>query len=194
MFDSLDIFEEIAKELDVEVAAIKAVAHVESRGDGFLPSGHPKILFESHQFRKRTQGQYDSSHPTISHKYADSEGNVIRNYLGGEEEVTERLNVAIGLDREAALKSASWGKFQIMGFNHKSAGYNTVEEFVTAMKEDLDNHYWAFAMFVKSNPNMHTALKNKDWASFACAYNGEDYATNKYDQKMKEAYEKFKIN
>jgi len=36
----------------VETETIKAVAEVESSGDGFLASGHPKILFEPHVFWK----------------------------------------------------------------------------------------------------------------------------------------------
>ena len=42
-----------AKALNVEVAVIKAVAEVESRGDGFLADGKPKILFKPHIFWKQ---------------------------------------------------------------------------------------------------------------------------------------------
>jgi hypothetical protein len=187
-----DIFLRISVILDVEVAAIKAVAFVESRGDSFLGSGHPKILFESHQFRKFTSAAYDESHPLLSHKYKDANDVVIRNYIGGEGEVTQRLNIAIGLNSEAAYLSASWGKFQIMGFNHEKAGYSTVDEFVVAMKDDINNHYLAFGMFLKSNTSMHQALKAKNWARFSELYNGSDYASNSYDLKMKNAYERFK--
>jgi peptidoglycan hydrolase-like protein with peptidoglycan-binding domain len=40
----------VANDLGVEVAAIKAVYVIESRGKGFLPDGRPKILFEGHIF------------------------------------------------------------------------------------------------------------------------------------------------
>jgi len=43
-------FSTSAKSLNVEVASIKAVAEVESSGDGFLADGKPKILFEPHIF------------------------------------------------------------------------------------------------------------------------------------------------
>ena len=42
-----------AGRLGCSVAAIKAVAKVESKGSGFLPSGEPRILFERHVFRHR---------------------------------------------------------------------------------------------------------------------------------------------
>ena len=55
-----------ARLLRVDVASIKAVAEVEARGSGFLPSGRAKILFEAHVFSARTGHRYDTSHPGIS--------------------------------------------------------------------------------------------------------------------------------
>ena len=57
-------YQAAAQSLGCEVAAIKAVASVESRGRGFLPSGRPKILFESHVFSKFTKHIYDPLSPT----------------------------------------------------------------------------------------------------------------------------------
>jgi LysM repeat protein len=115
-----------ANSLGVDVAAIKAVAKVEAAGKGFLSNGSPVILFEAHQFSRLTTGRYDGTHPGISSpKWNRSL------YQGGAAEHT-RLREAAALDETAALKSASWGKFQIMGFNYKSAGYNSVRDFVKA--------------------------------------------------------------
>jgi hypothetical protein len=41
-----------AEKLGVELAAVYAVTSVESAGRGFLPSGHPVVLFERHHFFK----------------------------------------------------------------------------------------------------------------------------------------------
>jgi len=196
-------YNDVAKDLGVDVCAIKAIATVESRGDGFLSSDHPKVLFESHKFHKYSRGKYDKSHPELSHTYweYDEEGNVMRDkkrnkirhktyYKGGEQEVTARLNKAIILDSDAALKSASWGKFQIMGFNYKEAGFNSVQEFVAAMKKNEGEHLKAFGNLIKNNPSMHNALKNKNWAKFAKQYNGSDYSKKEYDKKMATAYQK----
>jgi len=54
--------------LKVDVPAIKAVAEVESSGDGFLTDGRVKILFEGHQFYKFTKGAYAAAHPSICYK------------------------------------------------------------------------------------------------------------------------------
>jgi len=45
---------------------VKAVAAVESRGNGFLPTGQPKILFEAKVFSGQTGGKYDHLFPDIS--------------------------------------------------------------------------------------------------------------------------------
>ena len=187
-----DIYSQAANDLNVEIAAIKAVAKVESKGDPFLPSGHPVVLFESHHFRKFTNKQYDTSFPKLSHPYKGNDGKVIRYYIGGEREVTERLEKAAGLNKEAAYKSASWGKFQIMGFNYKQSGFQSVFSFVEAMKKNENEQVIAFCNFIKSDSVIHKTLKQKDWSAFAKRYNGPDYAVNKYDLKMAKAYNQFK--
>ena len=177
-------YQAVADDLGVDVASVKAVAQVEAGGAGFLPSGDPKILFEAHVFSSQTGGKFDTSHPKISSTKWDKSL-----YRGGQVEHT-RLAEAMKLDRSAALKSASWGRFQIMGFNHKAAGYETVEEYVAAMKQDEGKQLKAFGSFIKSNPAMHKALKNKDWAGFAKRYNGSGYKKNNYDTKISNAYNK----
>jgi len=176
-------YQAVARQLGVDVAAIKAVAEVEAAGDGFLPSGKPKILFEAHIFSDQTGGRYDRSHPNLS----SPSWNRSLYGAGGEHQWT-RFNQAAQLNSDAAMKSASWGRFQIMGFNHKAAGFNTVGEFVDAMKRGEGEHLKAFANFIQSHPSMHNALKRHDWAAFARAYNGPGYAANQYDTKMADAY------
>jgi len=177
-------FKDAADTLQVEVAAIKAVADVESRGDGFLDSGKPKILFEAHIFSSRTGHKYDETHPNISSRKWNK-----KLYKGGEKEYT-RLDEAKVLDNNAALKSASWGKFQVMGFNAETCGWPNVETFVADMCKDENEHLKAFLGFVKAN-KLTKYLQEKNWAKFAEGYNGREYAQNKYDIKMKEAYEKY---
>lgn len=88
-------------------------------------------------------------------------------------------------DREAAWKSASWGMFQIMGFNH--SGFDTVGQFVAAMFESEYQHLRSFLAFC-ADSDLIPVLKKKDWASFARTYNGAGYKQNQYDQKMAKAY------
>jgi hypothetical protein len=167
-----------ADALGCEVAAVKAVIDVESRG-GFLDDNRPKILFERHYFCRLTNGKHDPVAPEISSPAAGG-------YQGGKREY-DRLAAAIKLDREAALKSASWGAFQIMGANYKAVGFPDVESFCKAMCESEDNQLAAFVGFVKAN-KLDDELRRHDWAGFARGYNGPAYQKNRYDEKLAAAY------
>lgn len=62
-------YEWAAKELGVELAAVKAFAKVESGGAGFLKIGKrmvPKILYERHKFSTLTGHRYSAKYPDIS--------------------------------------------------------------------------------------------------------------------------------
>ncbi len=177
-------YERAASRLGCEIAAIHAVAKVESGGrTGFLKDKRPKILFESRWFHKLTEGKYDQAHPDISTP------RWVRNYKGGAGEF-DRLQKAIGLDREAALKSASWGMFQILGVNHGVAGFDNVEDYVTASLASEGAHLDAFVGFVVGN-HLDDELRDKRWADFARRYNGPGYKQNRYDEKMAQAYAEF---
>ena len=173
-----------ATQLKVEVAAIKAVAEVETTGNAFDKEGRPRILFERHYFHRLTGGKYDKKNPNISNKKAGGYGKFSAQY--------GKLERAYQLDANAALRSASWGRFQIMGDNYQSAGFNTVKKFVLAMTQSELEHLKAFTNFVEHNKSMLKALQDKDWAGFASKYNGAGYKKNDYDTKLKAAYERFK--
>ena len=181
---SNEAFQKAANELDVETAAIKAVSAVESRHSGFLYSGEPKILFEAHWFSRFTDNRFDNSHPSISSPTWDRSL-----YEGGQEE-HERLQKAAELDREAALKSASWGKFQIMGFHWPTCGYENLQDFINAMYESEEAHLEAFVGFIK-NENLAEPLRDNRWSDFARRYNGPSFRQNNYAKRMREKYEQY---
>lgn len=162
----------VVEDLGVGVPELLAVLAVESRSCGFLPDRRPIILFERHIFHKQTGGRFSDQNPDVSNKSAGG-------YAGMEKEYP-RLEKAVALDRAAALKSASWGAGQVMGFNHAAAGYPDVESMVTAMQASEDEHLKSVAGFLKTN-NLVRFLKKRDWAGFANGYNGSAYAKNKYD-------------
>jgi len=107
-------FERAAKSIDCTVAAVRAVNEVVSRG-GFFAYGWPKILFQRRIFSRMTKRRFNGANPAIADP--SSGGSV------GDPAEYERLAKAIALDRAAALQSASWGAFQIMGFNHRASGF-----------------------------------------------------------------------
>src|SRR5258705_11254552 len=102
--------------LGVKAAEIWAVLTVETLGCGYLPDRRPQILFERHIFHKDTGGTFDVANPDISNPLPGGYGS------RGAFQYT-RLARAIQLNREAALRSASWGIGQMMGLNAVVAGF-----------------------------------------------------------------------
>ena len=174
-----------AKDLGVDVATIKAVADVETSGSAFDTMGRPRILFERHYFHRLTAGRYDKRHARISAATAGGYGKFSAQYA--------KLEEAYALDPDAALSSASWGRFQIMGSNHRAAGYASVRLFVEALSRSEAAHLRAFVAFVGNDKTMAKALRDKEWAAFAKAYNGKGYKKNLYDDKLKAAYDRFAV-
>jgi hypothetical protein len=179
-----DEYLQAATSIGCEPAVIKAVTQteVEIRGP-FDSKGRPTILFERHYFSKLTGGKYDKANPDISNPTPGGYGLFSEQY--------PKLERAMKLDKSAALRSASWGAFQIMGNNYSFAGFSTVDAFVEAMKASVQAQLKAFVAFIVNSPVLTKALQEKDWAGFAKVYNGPGYAKNQYDSKMKQNYESF---
>lgn len=179
-----------ADRLNVELAAVMAINEVESRGKGFHfggpRNGQPIILFERHIMRRRLihlgvdPVQHQKSRPDLVN---DRPGG----YIGGYRE-HDRLDMASKINRKAAVESASWGIFQIMGFHWKHLGYESSRDYVAAMSINEANQLDAFVRFVEKDKGMHAALRRHDWADFASRYNGPNYAANDYDTKLAAAY------
>lgn len=167
--------------LSVGLAELWTVLQVETRGCGFLADRRPVILFERHVFHEQTNGAYDASHPSISSPNAGG-------YLGGAAEYT-RLSEALALDEEAALKSASWGIGQIMGYNAPSVGFPSAEVMVQAMVDGEDAQLAGVAGFLRAN-GLDRQLASHNWAAFAAGYNGPNYQKNAYDTRLAGAYAK----
>lgn len=174
-----------AEQLGCEVAAIKAVAEVEAPRGGFNPDDTPATLFEGHWFHRFTDGVYDQSYPAISYpKWT-------RAYYGKTwREEQARLYQATQLNLHAAYLSTSWGKFQVMGFNHAIVGFATVEAFVYAMRKSEGEHLQAFCAYVK-HEFLDDELRDHRWDDFARRYNGPGYQKNDYAEKLAMAYERW---
>ena len=174
------------KEYKIGRAELEAVAEVESGASAWLEVGHPphyrpKILFEAHVFSRRTGGKWDLTHTNISQPRWNRAV-----YRGGIGEYA-RLESAMALDRIRALESASWGRFQIMGFNHEAAGFDTVEGFVQAMFQSERQQFRTFLAFL-TDKGLHRFLRSRDWEAFAKGYNGPAAEQNRYAERLQRAY------
>lgn len=185
-------FELAAATLRVQVPAIRAFAEVESRGTGFLPDDRPVILFERHIFRRQLIAHgaalafisnLDKSRPDICNKTPGG--------YGASSNEWQRLDDAVSINRVAALESASYGAFQVMGFNWKRCGYANVQDFVNAMFKSSAAHLDSFVRFIQSDPNLLKALRAHDWPECARLYNGSNYSINKYDTRLATAFDRY---
>ncbi len=194
---------DFANHLALELAAVKAVNEVESSGKGFLAEGRPRILFEGHVFwRELKKRNLDPKTLwTTDFENVLYEKWTRKYYKGGAAEY-DRLEKAARISdlpgvKEAAYCSASWGAFQIMGFHYEKLGYNSIDNFVEQMNLHEREHLAAFGRFISyagfSGKKLVEWLREKNWGNFANGYNGPGYRQNKYDMKLKTAYEKYSI-
>jgi hypothetical protein len=180
-------FQRAAAALNVEVAAIKAVAEVEAAGQGFLPDGRPSILYEAHRFHAHTKGAHVGARDRRGVALSSQTWNrALYGKTGAAQH--DRYEDARKRNADAANKACSWGLFQIMGENHKVCGFDNSQDFVDAMwTGGAGAHLDAFVNFIKGN-KLDAPLRAKNWAAFARGYNGPGYAQNAYDKKMAAAY------
>jgi hypothetical protein len=174
-----------------EIECIKAVDIVESKGQGFLPDGSIKILFEPHIFWQRLKkhgisplnkvaGNEDILYPIWGSKP-----------YGKYVEQHDRLDKAKKIHELAALESASWGRFQMMGFNYRECGCVDVRELVKNMAISESMHLLLFTKYIK-HERLDDELVAKLWAAFAEGYNGPSYKRNNYDVNLEAAYTQVK--
>lgn len=192
MLKELD-YAEAALFLNVPVAVIKAVEEVESNGCGFLKDGNVKILYEPYVFGRLTKNVFKDAKTEIEGKVyplslAGKWDKEKCNY-GSENIQHKKRQAACKLDFEAANKSCSWGKFQILGLNYLDCGCSSVSDFINKMLDER-LQLKCFCHYIK-NRNLAVYLRTKDWRGFAKAYNGSQYYVNNYDEKLARAFAKY---
>lgn len=189
----LSEIDQYAVAISVEPAFLKAVRTVESLGSGFFADGKCAILFERHifynqvvrKFGKKRADDWMQKYPNVCHHSRSQAA-----YYGGAREY-DRLFTAKNLDAECALLSASWGMFQIMGFNYQACGYKTVGDYVDDMLLSEKYHLGAVAMLIKNQRAWWTAARELNFNEFARLYNGPEYAKHKYHTRLRNEFAKF---
>lgn len=208
-------FVDAAAKLKTEVACVKAVQEVESKGAGFLPNSKTVILFERHVFKKQLDAWLALAPANVTataqkagcsflpgqDKLATLKAHLLKTqpdiynvatggYKGNEAEYPRLAKAGI-LNLECAQKSASWGLFQIMGYHHALLGFKSITEMVATFGASERNQLMGFCDFVAADARLLKAIRAKDWLTFAIGYNGP--AQQGYDVKMAAAYDKHKV-
>lgn len=154
-----------ANKLGVPPAVLAAVAATESGGGG-NPSA---IRFETHVFQRFTR-------QTVNGSKKDA------------------FFQAYAINPEAAVKSTSFGIYQIMGFNLVGKGWTAQQIYdiwfggATLDEQDAASIQILGTYLANSNRSK-TAMANYDFQSLANSYNGNCFWVNNYDMKIKLSYD-----
>lgn len=181
-----------AEKYQIPPAVALAIADVESGGSsGFSKKGRMIIRFEPHHFKASPDFKKVIPMPP---QFYTAGGKIKR---GGQDQEWALLEAAMAIDRVAALRAISMGMFQIMGFNHKTVGYPTVEAMFQAYSTDAAAQLRGFFDFCaktygneyKEGPTMRLdkAARIGNFLIFARGYNGT--GQKGYDVKMKNRYD-----
>ena len=132
--------EGISRRLRIMLAVTTAIINVESSGKGYVRKGSKQgklvLRWEAHIFYRQLR---ENRYYKLSKKLALKMPNVVSRRRRNPSSVAASyvyLHQALdlcseyGIDPELVLKSASYGMFQIMGFNHKDSGYESATEMV----------------------------------------------------------------
>lgn len=174
--------------LNVPVGSLIAVLVAESSGRTFGADGRMIIRFENHLFWRywgeknpdvfNRHFKFDTSSPKNNwklHQFRPSVQDNWENFHGTQSKEWNVLAFARALDDTAALFSISMGAPQVMGFNYKLVGYESVQLMFDAFARSAHAQILALFDFVKgrsATSRAITALQTKDYLTFASIYNG----------------------
>lgn len=169
----------------VEEAALRAVIETETAGSGYDKAGRPSALFERHLF-------YAALGPGKARDKAVALGLAYpkwgtKPYPKSSDGVYAEIIAACAIDENAALSSTSWGLGQILGREHKEAGFADARTMVLAFRETESSQLQAMVALIVAR-GLDKALRTHAWATFARGYNGAGYAKNHYDTKLAASY------
>jgi hypothetical protein len=189
MFDrqTIDAMTAMAKQGQIEPAALLAVAEVESGGRALYDvDGHkePAIRFEGHYFDRRLSGRI-RDYARKDGLSAPEAGKIANPKSQGDRWLL--LERAMGLDKKAALESTSWGLGQVMGAHWEWLGFASVDALVAEARGSVAGQVRLMLRFIEK-AGLADAMRACDWRGFAKRYNGPSFARNNYDTRMAAAY------
>mgnify|MGYP005756822361 CR=1 FL=1 len=203
---------ELAEQFGISLPMLQAFLEVESAGSGFFTDWHGrqriKIQFEPHWFKrllptattKRIVELWEV-HEQKTRKLLESEKLLLHNWqvavlnkVDIQQAEWQAFNCAFAIDPEAAMKSASWGLGQVMGFNHGMLNFTTVGQMVEAFKQGEYEQVKGMLSYLENKKGMMAAIKALNWNRVAELYNGRDYAAGGYHLKLAKAYVKHSKN
>lgn len=161
----------IAERLNVRPSLVRAIAVIETAEKGLTDRGYPVVRLEAAYWRNYRLGT------RAAQGFDKAKNSRDLNTRWGQ------FNEMAKADREAAILCHSFGWAQIMGFNHRTAGYERADNFLRAMMT-LEGQAEAFIGFCQGSPLLLDAMRREDIGTIALHYNGPAYRRNDYDKKL----------
>lgn len=175
----------------IPLARLLAFIEVESGGRGFDPkTGKIVLQYEPAVF----------SRATGIARSKDNNWAWDENVVDVQSKEWEAFNEAFTkVDKVKAMESTSWGLPQIMGFNYKQAGYNSVGEMLDDYKRGELQQVVSLIKFIQGSSKLYKAVMEGDYEEIANRYNGASHRAlalkngwKPYPDKLKEAEEKYR--
>ncbi|RJG44046.1 N-acetylmuramidase family protein [Mesorhizobium sp. DCY119] len=183
----------VAKTLDIEPAALLAIAEVESAGKAYaLVKGRkePMIRFEGHYFDRRLSP--DNRAKARAQKLSSPAAGGVPNPKT-QEARWRMLERAAAIDRKAAYESVSWGLGQVMGTHWAWLGFANVEALVRQARSGVAGQTRLMERYIEKS-GLVPAIRRHDWDAFARGYNGPDYKRHAYHTKIAAAYKRYRAS
>jgi hypothetical protein len=173
----------------IPLPRLLAFIEVESGGRGFGDTGKLICQFEAHIFSKATKIP----------RSKDNNWAWDENLVEVQSKEWIAFNEAFSINPEEAMKSTSWGLPQIMGFNHKQAGYASVGDMLDDFKRSELQQVIALIRFITASTKLYKAVLGGDYETVASCYNGSQHRAlalkngwKPYPDKLKDAEAKYK--
>lgn len=191
-----DLVGELAARHGLDKKVVKAVLAVESGGAAFGADGRVLIRFEPHVFlsrlvdsRQREQfyDLFQIGTPIWDGKqHRVNFGGGFEPFHGEQSKEHRSLNLARGLNEDAAWNSFSMGAPQLMSFHHEKLGYRSAQEMFQAFQKSEDEQIEAFFRFLVTK-GLIEKLRDRDFLGFAKVYNGDSPQAAWYADTMEKA-------
>ena len=170
----MSVVVQTANNIGIEPDVLRAFREVESGGAPSAVRFEPHLFF---RYRPDTKSQIPFTPTAGGYSLTASETN---------KAAFER---AYKIDPAAAIKSTSWGLFQVLGGTILPAYGNSPSKFLRAFNRDPEGvSFKSVEMWFAASPAAVKAAQAKDWTNLARLYNGPNYAVGQYHTKLRDAY------
>lgn len=173
--------------LILDPLVLEAITRVESSSSGFGLQNRLKIRIEAHLLLDENYGDpaafemHFRSGPGYTGYIRRDTGEWTEYHKMGQTGEWKAFELANSINPELALLNTSMGASQVMGFNHKRIGYETVQQMWDSFNRTEGNHILGIVNYILSDPALVKAVKVKDWKVIGKLYNGSEAAGKKYE-------------